>query len=177
MPIYQLGNQRPRLDRDVWIAPNATVIGDVDLGEASSVWFGAVLRGDVAVIRIGARCNIQDNSVVHVTGGRSVTIVGDDVTVGHMVLLHGCTVGARSLIGMGSIILDEAEIGEECIVGAGSLIPPKAVIPPRSLVLGRPARRVRQVTDEDVAMTLESGRHYMDYAKTFRASLRAVDDP
>ena len=119
MPLYEHKGVRPTLGRDVFIAPNATVIGDVHLGDEASVWFGAVVRGDVFPIRFGARTNVQDGSVVHVTGGQAATTVGDDVTIGHMVLLHGCTVGNRCLIGMGSILLDGAEIGEERLIGAG----------------------------------------------------------
>jgi gamma-carbonic anhydrase len=169
MPIFELNGVRPKFGRDVFIAPNATVIGDVELGDESSVWFGAVIRGDIFPIRFGARTNIQDGSVVHVTGGRSATTVGDDVTIGHMVLLHGCTVGDRALIGMGSIVLDNAIIGEDAILGAGSLVPPRAVIPPRTLAIGRPAKVIRQLTDQDLAMVKEAGDVYVQYARTFRS--------
>jgi carbonic anhydrase/acetyltransferase-like protein (isoleucine patch superfamily) len=169
MPVYEHKGIRPRLGRDVFIAPNATVIGDVELGDEASVWFGAVIRGDVFPIRFGARTNVQDGSVVHVTGGRAATAVGDDVTIGHMVLLHGCTVGSRCLIGMGSILLDGAVIGDECLVAAGSLVAPRTVIPPRSMVMGRPAKVVRPLAEDDLAMVREAGALYVGYAQTFRS--------
>jgi gamma-carbonic anhydrase len=169
MPIYEHKGVRPQLGRDVFIAPNATVIGDVALGDEASVWFGAVIRGDVFPIRFGARTNVQDGSVVHVTGGQAATTIGDDVTIGHMVLLHGCTVGSRCLIGMGSIVLDNAEIGDECLVAAGSLVAPRTVIPPRSMVMGRPAKVVRPLGEKDLAMVREAGALYVGYARTFRS--------
>ena len=173
MALYEHEGVRPVVGDGVFIAPNATVIGDVHLGEASSIWFGAVLRGDVFSIRVGARTNIQDNAVVHVTGGKAKTTVGDDVTVGHMALLHGCTVGNRTLIGMGSIVLDGAEIGDECLIAAGSLVAPRTVIPPRSFAIGRPAKVVRAIKDEELANTLEASRLYVGYAASFRATLKA----
>ena len=169
MAIYEHMGIRPTLGRDVYVAPNATVIGDVHLGDESSVWFGTVLRGDVFPIRIGARTNVQDGSVVHVTGGEAATTVGDDVTIGHMVLLHGCTVGNRCLIGMGSIVLDGAEIGDECLIAAGSLISPRTKIPPRSMVMGRPGKAVRPLGEQDLAMVREAGELYVEYARTFRS--------
>jgi gamma-carbonic anhydrase len=169
LAIYEHKGVRPELGRDVFVAPNATVIGDVHLGDESSVWFGAVIRGDVFPIRFGARTNVQDGSVVHVTGGQAATTVGDDVTIGHMVLLHGYTVGDRCLIGMGSILLDGAEIGEECLVAAGSLIAPRTKIPPRSMVMGRPGKAVRALSERDLTMVREAGVLYVEYARTFRS--------
>ncbi len=174
MPIYEHLGVSPVLGRDVYIAPNATVIGDVHLGDESSVWFGCVIRGDVFPIRFGARTNLQDNSVVHVTGERAATTIGDDVTIGHLALLHGCTVGSRTLIGMGSIVLDGAQVGDECILAAGSLVSPNMVIPPRTLAMGRPAKVVRTLTDKDLAWIREAGSLYVAYAKTFRTSVRAL---
>ncbi len=139
------------------------------LGDESSVWFGAVLRGDVFPIRFGTRTNVQDGSVVHVTGGQAATTVGDDVTIGHMVLLHGCTVGNRCLIGMGSIVLDGAEIGDECLVAAGTLISPRTKIPPRSMVMGRPGKVVSLLTDAHLRMVRDAGNLYVGYARTFRS--------
>jgi carbonic anhydrase/acetyltransferase-like protein (isoleucine patch superfamily) len=170
MAIYEHKGVRPTLGRGVFIAPNATVIGDVHLGDEASVWFSTVIRGDVYPIRFGKRTNVQDGSVVHVTGGKAATTVGDDVTIGHMVLLHGCTVGNRCLIGMGSVLLDGAEIGDECLVAAGSLVAPKTKIPPRSMVMGRPGKVVRALTDKDVEMVREAGELYVGYAKTFLSS-------
>ena len=174
MPLYEHLGISPRVGRDVYIAPNATVLGDVELGDESSVWFGVVLRGDVFPIRLGARTNVQDNTVVHVTGGRAATIIGDDVTIGHLALLHGCRIGNRTLIGMGSIVLDNAVVGEECIVASGSLVAPNTQIPPRSLVMGRPAKVVRALNEADLAWIREASSHYVTYGKTFRTSVRAI---
>lgn len=177
MPLYEHKGVRPRLGKDVFIAPNATVIGDVHLGDESSVWFSAVLRGDVFPIRFGARTNIQDGSVVHVTGGQAATTVGDDVTVGHKVLLHGCTVGNRCLIGMGSILLDNCEIGDECLIAAGTLVAPRAKIPARSMVMGRPGKVVRALSEADLKMVREAGELYVGYARTFRSdAVKRIDD-
>ncbi len=170
MPLYEYQGTRPVLGEDVFVAPNATVIGDVHLGAGSSVWFGTILRGDVFTIRVGARTNIQDGSVVHVTNGVAATTIGDDVTVGHMALLHGCTVGNGVLVGMGSILLDGAEIGDESVLAAGSLLPPGARIPPRSLAMGRPAKVVRQLVESDLAWVREAGSLYVQYARTFASS-------
>jgi gamma-carbonic anhydrase len=176
MPLYEYFGTRPTIGRDVFVAPNATVIGNVVLGDASSIWFGATLRGDVYPIRIGSRTNLQDGCVVHVTGGKAQTTIGDDVTVGHMVLLHGCTVGSRTLIGMGSTLLDGCVIGEESILGAGSLVAPRGIVPPRSLAIGRPARVVRALTDEDIASVLEARTLYMEYARQYRSDgVRRID--
>jgi gamma-carbonic anhydrase len=176
MPLYEYKGIRPKLGSGVFIASNATVIGDVELGDESSVWFGVVIRGDVMPIRFGKRTNLQDGSVVHVTGGLASTTVGDDVTVGHMALLHGCSVGSRVLVGMGSIILDGAVIEDEAIVAAGSLVSPGTRIPSRSLARGRPARVVRALKDEDLEWVREAGRLYVEYARTFgSASVRGID--
>lgn len=175
MPIYELKGISPRLGRDTFVADGARVIGDVDLGDEASVWFGAVLRADYMPIRVGARTNIQDNSVVHITAGESATTVGDDVTVGHAAIVHGCTIGHRCLIGMGSIVLDGAVVGDESFVAAGSLVTPGTVIPPRSFVMGRPAKVVRAVRDTDLVILRESAAHYVQYAREFRESCRRVD--
>jgi carbonic anhydrase/acetyltransferase-like protein (isoleucine patch superfamily) len=159
----------PVIPATAYLAPTATVIGDVVLGEHASIWFGTVVRGDINFIRIGARTNIQDNSTIHVTHDTYPTIVGSDVVGGHQIILHGCTVKDRVLIGMGSTVLDGAEVGEESIVGAGSLVTPGTKVPPRSLVLGRPATVVRQVTDEEVReMILAGVEHYLRYKETYR---------
>ncbi|MEZ4301183.1 MAG: gamma carbonic anhydrase family protein [Polyangiaceae bacterium] len=172
--VFPFNGKHPVVGRDAWIAPNATVIGDVELGEASSVWFGAVLRGDIGSIRIGARTNIQDLACVHLTDGLSNTVVGADVTVGHGAILHGCTVGDRCLIGMGSIVLDNAVIGEGSVVAAGSLVPPRMVVPPGSLVRGNPAKVIRPVTEDEAKMGVYGAEHYVAGARLFRAELASL---
>ena len=159
----------------MYLAPNATVIGDVVLGEGASVWFGAVVRGDVMPIRIGARSNIQDNAVVHVTAGKARTTIGDDVTVGHLAMLHGCTIGSRVLVGMSSVILDGAVIAEDCVVAAGSLVSPGTNIPPGSLAMGRPAKVARALKAEDFAWIKASGEAYLQYARTYRAEVELIE--
>jgi gamma-carbonic anhydrase len=158
----------PAFGRDVFIAPNATVVGKVVLGDEANVWFGAVLRGDVGSITIGARTNIQDLTMVHMTGDLSDTRIGDDVTVGHSAILHGCDVGDRCLIGMGSILLDNVQVGQECVIGAGALLPQRMVVPPRSLVLGVPAKVVRRVTEEELRMGIDGARVYLELARKYR---------
>lgn len=168
--ILPFGSKHPRIGDRVFLAPNATVIGDVELGEEASVWFGTVLRGDIGSIRIGAQTNLQDLTCVHLTEGLSRTIVGCDVTVGHGVILHGCTVGDRCLIGMGSILLDNAEVGEESLIAAGSVVPPRMVIPKRSLVRGSPAKVIREVTDEEARMGLVGARNYVANAQRYQSN-------
>jgi carbonic anhydrase/acetyltransferase-like protein (isoleucine patch superfamily) len=166
--ILPFGAHRPRIGRGVFLAPNATIIGDVEIDDEASVWFGAVMRGDIGSIRIGARTNIQDLACVHLTSGISTTVVGSDVTVGHGAILHGCTVGDRCLIGMGSVLLDNVEIGADSLVAAGSVVAPRTKFPPRSLVRGSPARLVREVTAEEAAMGIDGARHYLENARRFR---------
>ncbi len=168
MSIHPYRGITPRIDPSAYIAPTAALIGDVTLGERSSVWFSAVARGDVMPIRIGARTSIQDNCVMHSTGGVSPCLVGDDCTVGHSVILHGCTVQDRVLVGMGSIVLDEAELGSDTILGAGSLVTTKTKIPSGVLALGRPAKVIRDLTDEERARVLESAGHYVDLVRDYR---------
>src|SRR5438552_2414687 len=141
----------PRIHPTAFVEESARVIGDVHLGEESSIWFNAVVRGDVHYIRIGDRTNVQDNSVIHVRHGSHPTILEDEVTVGHSVTLHGCYVEKGSLIGIGSVLLDDVRIGDHSIVAAGSLVSPGTIIPPRSLVMGMPARVKRTLSDEEVA--------------------------
>ena len=159
----------PRIDPTAYVQASAQVIGDVHLGAESSVWFNAVLRGDGFHIRVGARSNIQDNSTVHVTTGRQPTLVGDDVTIAHNVVLHGCVVGHRCLIGIGTIVLDRCAIGDDCIVGAGSLLVPGTMIPAGHLALGRPAKVVRPLIDADRTHVLQSARNYVVNAARYRA--------
>ena len=152
----------PQIAASAFVAPGAHIIGDVHVGEHSSVWFNCVLRGDCYYIRIGENTNIQDGTVIHVTNGRFPTIIGARVTVGHSVVLHGCTVKDRSLIGIGSIVLDDVTVGEESFVAAGSLVTPGTVIPPRSMVMGAPAKVRREVTDEEVARIDQHWQHYVE---------------
>ena len=170
-PIYALKGLTPTLGRGVFVAPTASVIGDVVIGDESSVWFGAVVRGDVFPIRIGARTNVQDNAVVHVTGGKAATTIGDDVTIGHLALIHGCTIGSHCLIGMGSILLDGAVIEDECLVAAGTLVPPRMRVPARSLVMGSPAKVVRRLGPADLEHIREAGALYVGYSREYAGGL------
>lgn len=169
--VMPFRGKRPVLGRGVWIAPTASIIGDVELGDEASVWFGAVLRGDIGAIRIGARTNVQDLACVHLTENLSATVVGADVTIGHGAILHGCTVGDRCLIGMGSIVLDNAVVGEGSVIAAGTLVPPRTVIPPRSLVRGNPGKVIRPVNDAEAEMGIYGAEHYVAGARRFRAEL------
>jgi carbonic anhydrase/acetyltransferase-like protein (isoleucine patch superfamily) len=162
----------PKVAETAFVAEGARVIGDVRIGEHSSVWFNCVLRGDCFYIRIGDSTNIQDGTIVHVTQGRFPTIIGNCVTVGHSVVLHGCTVQDRCLIGIGAIVLDDVTIGEESFIAAGSLITPGTAIPPRSLVMGAPAKVRREVTDEEVLRIDEHWQHYVEYKNQYLAERR-----
>lgn len=153
----------PEIGRDVYVAPNAFVIGDVKIGDKSSIWFNVTLRGDVMPLRIGQEANIQDGSVLHGTYGKFGCTIHDRVTVGHLVTLHGCTIGRESLIGMGSTVMDGAEVGEQCLVGAGSLVTEGMKIPPRSLVFGRPAKVIRPLKPEEIESLRHSADNYLLY--------------
>ena len=166
--IRPWGGKAPRLDETVWVAEGAVVVGEVEIGPQSSLWFGTVVRGDVNSIRIGARTNLQDYTVVHVTAKTHPTVVGDDVTVGHRVTLHGCTIRNRCLIGIGAVVLDGAEVGEDAMVGAGALVPPGMVVPPRTLALGSPARVKRPLTDDEIDALRRSASNYVGYAEHYR---------
>ncbi|WP_437275012.1 gamma carbonic anhydrase family protein [Sorangium sp. So ce375] len=169
--VLDLGGLSPRLGRDVFLAPNATVIGDVELGDEASVWFGAVLRGDIGAIRVGPRTNVQDLACLHLTAGVSQTIVGADVTIGHGAILHGCLVGDGCLIGMGSIVLDNVEIGACSVIAAGAVVPPGRVIPPRSMVRGNPAQVVGEVRPDQAELGRLGAVSYVENARRFRAAL------
>jgi len=158
---------KPTIDGSAFIEETAVVIGDVVIGEQSSVWFNTVIRGDVHYIRIGNRTNVQDLCVIHVAHDTYPTIVGDDVTVGHHVVLHGCTIQDRVLVGMGAIIMDGALIGEDSVVGAGALITEHTIIPPKSVVLGAPAKVKRAVTEKERAWIRESAQSYVSYARQY----------
>jgi len=174
MTVYSLTGVAPVLGHDCWVADSASVIGDVMLGDESSVWFGAAVRGDYMPIRIGARTNIQDNAVVHITHETAATTIGDDVTVGHGAIVHGATVGNLCLIGMGAIVLDGAVIGEGSFVAAGTLVTPGSILAPRSFVMGRPGKVVRQVDDALYAWLAESAANYVRYAREFRAQCKKL---
>lgn len=168
MSLYPYLGRRPILSESAFVAPSASVIGDVTIGPESSIWYGAVVRGDVMPIRIGARTSIQDNSVLHATGGWSDTVVGDECTVGHTVILHGCHVGNRVLVGMGSIVLDEVEIGDGSMIGAGSLVTARTRIPPGVLAHGRPCKAVRDLKPDELEKVLEASVLYVRYAREHR---------
>ena len=159
----------PRLHSTVLVMEGGAVIGDVEIGEGSSIWPGAVVRGDVHHVRIGARTNLQDGVVVHVTTGRHPAVIGDDVTVGHRAVLHGCTVKERCLIGIGAIVLDGAVVGPDSMVGAGALVVPGTVVPPGTLVLGSPARVRRELSEEEREGLKESAARYVELAARYRA--------
>lgn len=164
--IVAYKGNKPQIGHNVFIADGARVIGNVSISRQASIWFNAVIRGDVNAIRIGENTNIQDNCVFHVTG-ESPCVIGDNVTVGHGAIIHGCRIEKNCLIGMGAIILNHAEIGENCIVGAGALIAEKKKIPPRSLVVGSPGRVVRAVSEEEVAALADSAVYYHQLAEDY----------
>jgi gamma-carbonic anhydrase len=157
------------VDASAFVVASAVVVGDVVVGASASVWFNAVVRGDVERIRIGARTNVQDNATVHVTRERWATILGDDVTVGHGAILHGCTVGNRCLVGMGAILLDGVVVEDECIVAAGALLAPGTRVVSRSLMVGSPAKRVRALRDDELAWIGRSAAGYVAHAAAYRA--------
>ncbi|MEY4364229.1 MAG: 2,3,4,5-tetrahydropyridine-2,6-dicarboxylate N-acetyltransferase [Pseudomonadota bacterium] len=173
MAIYQLDAITPQIDDTAWVADNAQVIGQVHMGPNSSVWFGAVLRGDTAQISIGEGTNIQDGSVLHVDMNVPLTI-GKHVTVGHMVQLHGCTIGDESLIGIGAVVLNHAKIGKNCLVGAGSLVTEGKEFPDGSMIMGTPAKVVRQLTPEQIEGLRKSARNYVQNAQRYRAGLKKI---
>jgi carbonic anhydrase/acetyltransferase-like protein (isoleucine patch superfamily) len=160
-------DRQPELDPTAWVAPGATVLGDVRLGPEASVWYSAVVRADLEAIAVGARSNVQDGAVLHADPGVPLTL-GDDVTVGHGAMLHGCTVGDGSLVGIGAVVLNGATVGSGCVVAAGSLVPPGASIPDGSLVMGSPAKVVRPTTDAEREGTGANARHYVDLMRRHR---------
>jgi len=173
MPLYRLGSKSPTIDPQSWVAPNATIIGDVRLAKNASIWWNAMLRGDNAAISIGENSNIQDGSVLHTDEGIPLSI-GRDVTVGHLVMLHGCTVDDGSLIGIGSVLLNRSVIGKYCIVGANTLISEGKVFPDRSLIVGSPGRFVRQISDEEVSRLAHSSAHYVDNWQRYQSELEII---
>ncbi|MGO4887676.1 gamma carbonic anhydrase family protein [Anaerobacillus sp. MEB173] len=168
--LYPYKNFFPAVDESVFLAPGSRVIGDVTIGKGSSIWFNTVLRGDEAPIIIGEKCNIQDNSTCHLYEQHPL-VLEDEVSIGHNVILHGCTIRKGALIGMGSTILDGAEIGESAFIGANTLIPPGKKIPPRTMVVGSPGKVVRELTDEDLALIRLTIDTYATKAQEFKAQL------
>ena len=171
MPIYALADATPDLAPDSWVAPSADLIGAVRLGAGASVWFGAVVRADNGTIAIGARSNVQDGAVLHSDPGAPLTL-GEDCTIGHRAVLHGCTIGDRVLIGMGATVLNHAVIAEDCVVGAGALVTEGKTFPPGSLIVGAPARAVKTLTDEQRAGLRMSAAVYVEKAKRYREGLQ-----
>ena len=173
MAIYRLGDDVPRLAPGAWVAETAQLIGRVALGADASVWFGAVLRGDNEWITLGARSNVQDGSVLHTDMGSPLTL-GDDVTVGHQAMLHGCTVGDGSLVGIQAVVLNGARIGKRCLVGAGALVTEAKEFPDGSLIVGSPARLLRPLTDQELARMARGATHYVDNARRYATTLARV---
>ena len=173
MAIHQLDDLVPQVADSAWVAQNAQVIGDVIIGEGASVWFGVTVRGDTDTITIGAGTNIQDGSVLHADHDVPLTI-GRDVTVGHQVMLHGCSIGDESLIGIGAIVLNGARIGRNCLVGAGSLVTEGKEFPDGSMIIGSPAKAVRQLTPEQIEGLRRSAQHYRENAQRFRKGLKTI---
>ncbi len=168
--FYNLEDKKPKNSGENWVAPNAIVVGDVTLEKNTSIWFNATLRGDIESIHIGEGSNVQDGSVLHTDPGYPLKI-GKDVTIGHLVMLHGCTIGNNSLIGIGAVILNNAKIGNNCIIGAKALITENKEIPDNSLVFGAPGRVMRKVTDEEVKLVTENAKHYQENWKKYSKSL------
>ena len=172
--LYELDGKRPVWDpAKSWVADSAAVIGDVVLEEDASVWFGATVRGDNDRIHIGRGSNVQDGSVLHVDPGIPL-VIGAEVTIGHLVMLHGCTIGDGSLIGIGAVVLNGAKIGENCLIGANALITEGKEIPPRSVVMGAPGKIVREIGDDDLVRIRRGVQSYIERARLYRESLRPV---
>jgi carbonic anhydrase/acetyltransferase-like protein (isoleucine patch superfamily) len=174
VPLYEIGGHAPHIADDAWVAPSADLIGDVHLAELASVWFGVVIRADNTPITIGARSNVQDGAMLHSDPGVPC-ILGDDVTVGHHAILHGCTIGDRTLIGMGATVLNRAVIGEDCLVGAGALVTEGKVFPSGYLIVGSPAKAIRPLDDMQKAMLKAGAAHYVARQRDYAAGLKRVD--
>ena len=173
MALYQLGDDAPQIAESAYVTNEATVIGKVTLGERTSVWPGATIRGDNEPIRIGNDVNIQDGAVLHVDPGCPLTL-GDFVSIGHQAMLHGCTVGEGSLIGIQAVIMNKAVIGKDCLVGAGAIITEGKVFPDRTLILGAPAKVVRELSDKDVAFLRENAGYYVERQQMYKAKLKRI---
>ena len=164
--IYDFEGNTPKIDPNSWVAPNAVIIGKVELKKDSNIWFNATLRGDIEPITIGEGSNVQDGSVIHTDPG-CPTILGKNVTVGHLVMLHGCTIEDDCLIGIGSTILNKAKIGKNSIIGANALVTENKVIPERSLVIGSPGKIIREITEKEIKAIKENAQHYIDNYKKY----------
>ena len=173
MAIYQLDDLSPAIHDSAWVADSAAVMGNVTLSEDSSVWFGVVIRGDTETITVGKGTNIQDNSVLHADHGMPL-VIGDNVTVGHQVMLHGCTIGDGSLIGIQAVVLNGAKIGKNCLVGAGSLVTEGKEFPDGWMIMGSPAKAVRQLTDAQIEGLKMSAQHYIDNARRYKTGLKKL---
>ena len=173
MAVYQIGDDAPELDATAWVADSAQVMGRVRMGAGSSVWYGAVLRGDNEWITLGARTNIQECSVLHTDPGFPLNL-GEDVTVGHQVMLHGCTVGDGSLIGIQAVVLNGAKIGKNCLVGAGAIVTEGKEFPDNSLILGAPAKWVKEVSAEQISRLKGAAAHYVENAQRHRTQLKKI---
>lgn len=176
MPLYALGSHAPTLPADdlYWVAPDAQVIGKVEIGEDVGIWFGAVLRGDNEPITLGAGTNIQEGTVIHTDPGKPVTI-GQGCTIGHSAIIHGCTIGDNSLIGMGATVLNGAVIGNNCLVGANALVTEAKVFPDNSLIVGAPARAIRTLDEAAIEGLKKSAESYVRNWRRFKAELRRID--
>ncbi len=166
--IRSFQDKSPKIDASAFIAENATIIGDVEIGPDVSIWYGVVLRGDVGAIRIGARSNVQDLSMIHMTGGAFDTVIGDDVVVGHGAIIHSAHVGPGALIGMGAILLDDCEVGQGAVVAAGSVVPPRMAVPPYTMVRGAPAKVVRELNLEERDMGRRGAAGYVELMRHYR---------
>jgi carbonic anhydrase/acetyltransferase-like protein (isoleucine patch superfamily) len=173
MAIFEFEGVRPRIDATAWVADTARVVGDVALGPRASVWFGCAVRGDIEPISVGADSNVQDNAVLHTDDGCPL-LIGSLVTVGHGAILHGCTIGDESLVGMGAIVLNNARIGRHCLVGAGALVTEGKQFPDGSLIVGSPAKAVRTVSPEQIAGILANARRYVENAARYRRGLVTI---
>lgn len=176
MALYKLEGKRPKVPESgrFWVAPTAVVIGDVEIGEDASIWFGTIVRGDNEPVKIGGRTNIQESSVLHTDPGFPL-VIGPDCTVGHMVMLHGCAIGERCLIGIGAILLNGVTIGGECVIGAGTLLPEGKIIPPRSLVLGAPGKVVRELSAEEALKFQGAAGRYVKNWRRFAEGLEPLE--
>ncbi len=176
MTLKRFRGIAPRIHPTAFIEESAQIVGDVELGEGSSVWFNTVIRGDVNPIRIGARTNVQDLTMIHVMSQKFGTTIGDEVTVGHHVVLHGCTLGSRILVGMGAILMDGVVVGDDCLIAAGALLTPGTKVPNGSLVVGSPAKVKRPLTDDERAFLRQSAQNYVGYAAQYRQDLGSADE-